>query len=274
MAAAPPLSSPLVDPRIGQALIETATTAQFAGTLLGAARRFDAIDEVFAYQVDTAGGVRILLSTGDRRGLDERTDAYAQRFHTIDPLLRARAVQEKPGGFTRRVRAADIPQGDYRALCFDEPGFVDKLSFGWRAPESVMVLSFYRGLNAHGNSTEQLGALGQLAMSALGVHANPHSNIQSMDSASTATAAANGRAVDSGVSANAQQVLLQRLARSYPQLTDRERQIVSLTLLGDSAAEIGQSLSIKPATVLTYRQRAYERYRFGRDSDFLPCLLH
>ena len=69
-------------------------------------------------------------------------------------------------------------------------------------------------------------------------------------------------------------VLLHRLARSYPQLTDRERQIVALTLLGDSAAEIGQLLSIKPATVLTYRQRAYERYRFGRASDFLAGLLH
>lgn len=274
MAAASSLSPPLVDPRIGQALIEAATTEQFAGTLLGAARRFDAIDEVFAYQVDTAGGVRILLATGDRRGLDERTDAYAQRFHAVDPLLRARAAQEKSGGFTRRVRAADIPQGDYRALCFDEPGFVDKLSFGWRAPDTVMVLSFYRGLNAHGNSSEQLAALGQLAMSALGVHANPQSNIQPMQSISAAPASVKARALESGVGANAQQVLLQRLSRSYPQLTDRERQIVALTLLGESSAEIGQSLSIKPATVLTYRQRAYERYRFGRASDFLAGLLH
>ena len=255
---AAPLPTPLVDPRLGQSLIEAASagnTAQFAAALLGAARRYDAIDEVFAYEVDGAGAVRILLATGESRGLEARTDAYAQRFHSLDPLLRARAVQERPGGFTRRVRAADIPRGDYRELCFDEPGFVDKLSFGWRASDSVMVLSFYRGLRAQGCHAEELGALGQLAMSALGVYAREASQ-------------------PAPVAANAQQVLLQRLARSYPQLTERERQIVALTLLGESAAEIGLALSIKPATVLTYRQRAYERYRFGRASDCLAGLLH
>ena len=72
---------------------------------------------------------------------------------------------------------------------------------------------------------------------------------------------------------DARQLLLQRLQRSFPQLTERERSIVALTLLGESAAEIGAALSIKPATVLTYRQRAYERYRFNRASDFLAGLL-
>ena len=287
MASAPLPLSPLVDPRIGQALIEAASTDQFAGTLLGAARRFDAIDEVFAYQVDAVGGVRILLATGDRRGLDARTDAYAQRFHVQDPLLQQRHMAARPGGFTRRVRASDLPDGDYRALCFDEPGFVDKLSFGWRGTDSVLVLSFYRGLNAHGRGNEELAALGQLAMSTLGVHAGAElaqaagTSVEKGGEKGKAAgilegaASAQSVAVQSNaVAANAQQVLLQRLARSYPQLTERERQIVALTLLGDSSAEIGQALSIKPATVLTYRQRAYERYRFGSASDFLAGLLH
>ena len=253
-SASASLPAPLVDPRIGQSLIEASSAGQFAAALLGAARRFDVIDEVFAYQIDSAGGVRMLLATGERRGLDKRTDAYARRFHAQDPLLRQRAVQERPGGFTRRVRAADIPPGEYRALCFDAPGFVDKLSFGWRTPESVMVLSFYRGVQARGACAGPLGALGQLAMSALGAHAW------------TGATPAPG--------ADALHVLRQRLERSYPRLSGREREIVALTLLGDSAAEIARALSIRPATVLTYRQRAYERYRFGRASDFLAGLLH
>ena len=73
---------------------------------------------------------------------------------------------------------------------------------------------------------------------------------------------------------DAAQTLLQRLRRSFPQLTERERSIVAQTLLGESAAQIAQALDIKPATVLTYRQRAYERYRFNRASDFLVGLLH
>lgn len=250
----------LVSPSLGQALIEAAATPHFASVLLGAARQFDSIDEVFAYQVDIGkGGVRTLLATGERKGLAERTGEYARRFHAKDPLL-AGASPDKAFGFSRRVRAADIPKGEYRELCFEQPGFLDKVSFGWQEPGKLMVLSFYRGLQARGESAAQLWSLGQLAMAALNLHAQsgqpseiPAPSLAQLD---------------------AQQVLLLRLQRSFPQLTERERLIVALSLLGDSAAEIAAALSIKPATVLTYRQRAYERYRFNRASDFLAGLLH
>ena len=248
------LKEPLVDPSLGQSLIEAASTPQFAQVLLGAARQFDQIDEVFAYQVNAQGQVRVLLSSGSRKGLEERTGAYTQRFHAEDPVLMARAYRDKAGGFTQRVRAMDIPSGDYRDLCFEQPGFQEKLSFGWRDPAQLMVLSFYRGQQAGSESREpQLSALGQVAMSALSYHVRQEKALAPQ--------------------ANARDVLLARLSRSFPNLTDREREIVALSLLGDSAAEIGQALSIKPATVHTFRLRAYARYGFSRASDFLTGLL-
>lgn len=250
----------LVSPSLGQALIEAAATPHFASVLLGTARQFDCIDEVFAYQVDTAlGDVQTLLASGERKGIAERTGEYARRFHAKDPLL-AGAQQGKALGFSRRVRAADIPKGEYRELCFEQPGFLDKVSFGWQEPGKLMVLSFYRGLQAQGESASQLWSLGQLAMAALNLHAQS-SAVQTSPQTPAALP-------------DACQVLLQRLQRSFPQLTERERTIVALTLLGDSSAEIAAALAIKPATVLTYRQRAYERYRFNRASDFLAGLLH
>ena len=259
MAAASFLPA-LVSPSLGQALMEAAATPHFASTLLGTARQFDCIDEVFAYQVDTRKGqVQTLLASGERKGIAERTGEYARRFHAADPLLAAPA-QLKASGFSRRVRAADIPKGEYRELCFEQPGFLDKVSFGWQEPDRLMVLSFYRGLHAQGESASQLWSLGQLAMAALSLHARS----QTLPHAASAQPAP----------PDAQQVLLQRLQRSFPQLTERERSIVALTLLGDSAADIGAALSIQPATVLTYRQRAYGRYRFNRASDFLAGLLH
>ncbi|RGE42330.1 hypothetical protein DZC30_17030 [Comamonas testosteroni] len=251
----------LVSPSLGQALIEAAATPHFASVLLGTARQFDCIDEVFAYQVDTdKGDVQTLLASGERKGIAERTGEYARRFHSKDPLL-AGSLRDKAFGFSRRVRAADIPKGEYRELCFDQPGFLDKVSFGWQEPGKLMVLSFYRGLHAQGDSASQLWSLGQVAMAALSLHAR--SAVQTAVSDVLMPAAQDAR-----------QVLLLRLARSFPQLTERERLIVTLTLLGDSAAEIAKALEIKPATVLTYRQRAYERYRFNRASDFLAGLLH
>ena len=250
----------LVSPSLGQALIEAAATPHFASVLLGTARQFDCIDEVFAYQIDTTlGDVQTLLASGERKGIAERTGEYARRFHAKDPLL-AGAQQGKALGFSRRVRAADIPKGEYRELCFEQPGFLDKVSFGWQEPGKLMVLSFYRGLQAQGESASQLWSLGQLAMAALNLHAQS-SAVQTCSQTPAALP-------------DACQVLLQRLRRSFPQLTERERTIVALTLLGDSSAEIAAALAIKPATVLTYRQRAYERYRFNRASDFLAGLLH
>lgn len=250
-----PFPQPLFSPRQGQALIEAASTPQFAAALLGTARQFDCIDEVFAYQVDLErGDVRMLLASGERKGIAERTAAYARRFHAKDPLL-ASPLRDQASGFSRRVRAADIPRGEYRELCFDQPGFLDKISFGWHEPGKLMVLSFYRGLQAAPEAAPPLWSLGQVAMAALSFHAR-------------------SPAVDEVLPDDALQVLLLRLQRSYPQLTGRERQIVAMSLLGDSAAEIARALSIQPATVLTYRLRAYARYRFNRANDFLAGLLH
>ena len=72
---------------------------------------------------------------------------------------------------------------------------------------------------------------------------------------------------------DARTVLLARLVRTFPLLTEREREITARSILGESAAEIGAALAIKPATVHTYRLRAYARYGFSRSSDFLTALL-
>lgn len=246
----------LIDPALGQSLIEAATSPDFSEILLGAARRLDSIAEVFAYQVDASGSVRVILAAGECRGITERTGEYAKRFHAMDPVLLKRTFRDKRGGFTRRVRACDIPSGEYRELCYAQPGFIDKLSLTWSdASQCLLVLSFYRGLNALSDAPNpQLSALGQMAMAAL--HVRLHSP-----------------AVIAMPHGDAEAVLLARLGRSFPALTERERLILARTLLGDSANEIGAALSISPATVHTYRLRAYDRYRLRRASDFLRSLL-
>ena len=71
----------LLSPSLGQALIEAAATPHFASVLLGAARQFDCIDEVFAYQVDTGrGDVQTLLASGQRKGIAERTGNMRAAF--------------------------------------------------------------------------------------------------------------------------------------------------------------------------------------------------
>ena len=248
------LRDPVLDPQWGHTLIEAARKPRFACTLLDVARQCDAIDEVFAYQADAQGAIQILLSSGQSRGVEERTGAYAQRFFAQDPVLAERGVMPQQGGFTQQVRAADLPNGAYRDLCYEQPGFQEKISVGWRSGACTTVLSFYRGRQARAPANAaQLAVLGQMALSALSFRVQQPPQVLAPSDART--------------------VLLARLVRTFPLLTEREREITARSILGESAAEIGAALAIKPATVHTYRLRAYARYGFSRSSDFLTALL-
>ncbi|WP_427184527.1 LuxR C-terminal-related transcriptional regulator [Bordetella bronchialis] len=244
-----------IDPDMGQRLVEAAGTSAFAGALLQAAQKLDAVEEVYAYQITPAGVPRTVLSCGERRDVDERTVGYVERFHVLDPIMQARWHPGRGRGFVRHVRADQIPVGSYRDICFASPGFVDKICVGWRGEGLGLVLSFYRGKRSRAEPDRSLASLGGLAMTVLKHHIG-----------------LTQRQGDSG-QRDPRALLEARLARSFPVLTVRERQVVALTLLGHSAGQIAEELSIRPATVLTYRQRAYQRMAFSQASDFLGALL-
>lgn len=245
-----------IDPDTGQRLVEAAGTPAFAGALLQAAQKLDAVDEIYAYQITPAGVPRTVLSCGERRDVDERTAGYVERFHVLDPIVQARWNPGRRGrGFIRHVRADQIPVGSYRDVCFARPGFVDKICVGWRGKELGLVLSFYRGKRSRAEPDKSLASLGGLAMALLKHHIG-----------------LTQRQGDPGLR-DPRALLEARLARSFPVLTVRERQVVALTLLGHSAGQIAEELAIRPATVLTYRQRAYQRMEFSQASHFLGALL-
>lgn len=232
-----------------------ARTSRFSAVLFGAARALDGVAEVFGYQIASNGRVQTLAASGDRADIGSRTDAYVHRFHIQDPILLTRAWPNDGRGFVRRIQTLDIPAGDYRELCFERPGFSDKVTLGYRRQSSLMVLSFYRRRPSERASIQPLVALGQVAMAALNYHAG------------TAAFSVGPTIQDPG------QILRERLARSFPALTARELEVVTQTLLGETASQIAAHLDIKPASVLTYRLRAYARFGYRQASDFLSSVL-
>lgn len=237
-----------VDPRIGASLIEAAGRETFGDVLLDAAQRYDFVEEVFAYRIGTDGKPVVVGSSSGLDRSDERAELFARRFYRDDP---ARSIwEETPVGqvFARRVHATQILLHDYRAICFDQPAFADKLCFGWRGKDESLFLSMYRRGAAEWEGAARLAALASVALSAI-------AQKPQQGSASLADR------------------LEQRLARSYPDLRGRELQVCARTMAGQNADEIAEELGIGRATVLTYRQRAYQRYGFSGSSDFLPAIL-
>ncbi|MFA6031500.1 MAG: LuxR C-terminal-related transcriptional regulator [Myxococcota bacterium] len=68
-------------------------------------------------------------------------------------------------------------------------------------------------------------------------------------------------------------VIEHRLGSTFHSLTGRERAVCARTMVGMTAEAIGLDLGISPASVLTYRRRAYERYCFTHANQFFLGLI-
>lgn len=238
---------PLLDPDIGAALVEAVGTPVFGTLMLDAARSVAGVDEIFAYHVRDGERPVALSSISERGDHDRRARHYAERFYHHDPVVHARQHTAAGRGFIACVRAAEIVLSDYRAICFEQPRFADKLCFGWRGAGRAIVLSFYRRRDSEG--TAALAALANVGLTALARQAVPASESNLVERLET------------------------RIARAFPALTLRERQVAARTIAGWTAERTADALHIRPSSVLTYRQRAYQRLGFSGAADFLPAIL-
>lgn len=64
-----------------------------------------------------------------------------------------------------------------------------------------------------------------------------------------------------------------RLGQVFIDLTDRERAVCARTMVGMTAEAIALDLGIAASSVLTYRRRAYERYRFTNSNQFFLGMI-
>lgn len=238
---------PLLDPDIGAALVEAAGTPVFGALMLDAAQSVAGVDEIYAYHVRDGERPVALSSVSERGDHDRRARHYAERFYHHDPVVHARQRTAAGRGFVACVRAAEIGLRDYRAICFEQPRFADKLCFGWRGAGRAIVLSFYRRRDSEG--TDALAALANVGLTALARQAVPTSEFSLVERLET------------------------RIARAFPVLTLRERQVAARTVAGWTAERTADALDIRPSSVLTYRQRAYQRLGFSGAADFLPAIL-
>ncbi len=244
----------ILDPRLGDALIEAAGQSRFDSLLLETAQQFACVTEIFGYRRTPDGKPQPLLSSSEHGDAEQRAREYVSRFYRNDPALWARR-RVASGGFTEHVHASDIALRDYRSICFDRPRLADKLCYGWRDAGEEFVLSFYRARGGELGSLGLLAGLANVALTALVrvARATPDKM----------------EAADSTV-----ERLEDRLLMHFPALSGRERQICARTLVGRTARLIGTELGLTLGTVLTYRQRAYGKLGVSSVNELLPMVMH
>lgn len=237
----------LIDPDLALKLLEAPDAESFSAKLLSMAQSMSGVDEIFAYVTGPEAGPRVLVSSSLLEDAPSRARAYTARFHRSDPVG-ALYLSTRPGsGFARRIPTSSIERGEYRRLCFEAPRFAEKICFGWRRPDQSIVLSFYRREGEAEPDMALLASLAQLAITGLTKLAKSPADLIFR--------------------------LNERLAEVFPSLTPRERDVSARSLAGQTAREIGQDLGLSSATVLTYRQRAYQKTGCSKANDLLGLVM-
>lgn len=238
------------DAEAGARLIEAVGTPEFGSALLGIAQSISTVDELFGYLVEDGGEPSVIVSSGALPGLETRVAEYVHRFYRHDPAVLEIRQIPVGGSFVQRIGLSSIMQHDYRRLCFDGPGFAEKLSFGWRGAGYLLVLSFYRRDASDETALQRLASLANMTLAVMVRH---HAPI--------------GRE-------NIVLVCERRIRRSFPDLSARETQVCARTIAGQTSGAIARELGTTTGTVLTYRRRAYQKLGFNQASDFLPKLIN
>jgi len=236
-----------------EALVAAIGTTTLGDVILQSADDLADIFEVFAFWVEGDGAPVKLASSGHRGSAGFRASLYVGGYHTLDPLLPLiRDVQEQSSLVSASLAARDIPDPLYRRECFERAGLSGKLAFVRTCGQRHYVLSFYGSLEHLLSNADPLQALAEFALPVLKRH---------------------GELLGDEVGLPLKQKLERRLARAYPLLTGREREVCARSLAGMTAEATALELGIAETSVLTYRRRAYDRYCVSSASELLESLL-
>ncbi len=179
--------------------------------------------------------------------------AYRKWYQPLDPVSDAyRAAPERSNVAIQRVRPADIESPGFRRRFFEEPGIIERVSVIQRGADAWRVINVARHSSEGCCSDEELGAL--IGLSCLILPMLPL-NRQRRSSPEPLSVAQ----------------LEERFAARYSSLTLRERQVCARAAVGMTVEATALELGIAKTSVLTYRQRAYQR--LGVTSPFELCAL-
>jgi DNA-binding CsgD family transcriptional regulator len=202
------------------------------------------VAEISGYQLLLDGTPWAPGWSGERVDTALRTQAYVDGMYAHDPIIRNLPKDAVPNtNYHRSMSVRSVTNDDYRWTFFDEPGFRTEVASAFRDEDGWSIVKFYlEEADPPRAALELLGMNGALAF-ALGkrhvLNANGDFNMNSRPMA--------------------HQRLSARLARRFPQLTEREREVCTYTMLGTSAPAIANALEVSTNTVMTYRRRAYKR---------------
>ncbi len=241
-------------------LMDAVGTSRMDRALFECANRIHRVDEIFGFEFLDGDAVPRPIGWMGARGRCRRARVarYAERFYRLDPLLRdLRNAPRKGAVFLRTTRASAITDEEYRWYCYDLPGLEEKISIARPTGNGWNILNFYRRDSCRPDEVAALATFGVFALAAIA----KHGHLLSLDDVASPAADLIDRPLPGCCGC------------AFSDLTRREAEVCSYSLLGGRSTEIGERLGVAQSTVLTYRRRAYGRLGIGSASELVAHLL-
>jgi DNA-binding CsgD family transcriptional regulator len=218
---------------------------------------------IFAFE---PGRKPAVVAVGDRSRTQELpliAEAYVNRFYRLDgsaALMQAElAAAQKAGSADPRIvlhrqRGADIAHTDYRRLCYEQPRVAERLAvLALYEGRRWLSVNLYRGTE-HGPFDDAairvVEAFAPLIVHAVRLHHTGLAMHQDLGG-----------------------LLLARLVRRHPNLTQRDRDVVLALADGLSTDALAQRLGLTVASARTYCKRVYRKLGVAGQRELLALLM-
>jgi DNA-binding CsgD family transcriptional regulator len=212
---------------------------------------------LFQYRANRSMSCVATASRAYATAAKENCSKFVARCHSVDPSWTALKRQHPSVKCLTKIDIGDIQDRQYRQ-CFEATRVQERLSFFSRFGSDLYQLSIFRGPRKHTFSPlemTQFTALAGLILQTAFQHetlyrgATPiprHLNLETIE----------------------------RLLTFLPGvLSRRERQVCSRAVAGKSIEGTALDLNIRRTSVITYRQRAYQKLGISRHNE-LVALVH
>jgi DNA-binding CsgD family transcriptional regulator len=214
----------------------------------------------------TAGARRIYLFEATGRedtclqyfygepGLVELFPAYRKWYLRLDPVGDAYGAASACSDVVmQRIRPSDIVPAGFRRRFFEDAGIVERISIIQRGADAWRAINVARHASDGCCSDDELDSLIGLACLVL-----PMLPLNRKKKAVPLTV----------------EQLEERFAMRYADLTVRERQVCARAASGMSVEATARELGVAKTSVLTYRQRAYQRLGVASALELCALVTH
>jgi DNA-binding CsgD family transcriptional regulator len=184
--------------------------------------------------------------------------AYARQYFRNDPARPTNwGDHDAQYVALSHLRSCDLSHSPYRRECYDKPGIIERLSVTCGSGDCVDSVNFYLHQDGPFEATDYNIAIETTALLLPFIRRH--------------------RAIVASPAANRAETLerfSKRLEGLPNRLAQREVEVCARALIGMSVEATALDLGIRPTSITTYRQRAYQKLGISSQNELFALVLH